>query len=139
MSKSAIWPIIVIILIIGFGLFIWGSAKNKNQNKVSGNTNEPTVESTSSDKEEYFSDSAKVMFFYSDGCGWCQKEKSEVLSKLGKEGYRVKPINSDTDAGYQLFNKHQVTGTPTFIVPDGQRLDGFQEYDALKKFLDKYK
>jgi len=133
MSKSAIWPIVTIIIIVGFGLFIWGSAKNKNQTN-----NNPSSSSNTVANEEFFSENAKVMYFYSENCGWCKKEKEEVLSKLGKEGYKVKPIDAAVDP--DIFDKYNVSGTPTFIaIDDNARLDGFQDYDTLKSFLDKYK
>jgi hypothetical protein len=84
----------------------------------------------------YFDANASVMYFYRDGCPWCAKE-SIVLTALAIDGYRVKPMHLDTNPDY--VKQYNIVITPTFIGPDGQRMAGYHEADALKPFLDKYR
>lgn len=117
--------IIVVVAVVGFNK-MGGQNKNDNEPKaVSGVTT-----------DNYFADDAKVMYFYSDGCSWCIKEK-EVLGKLGAEGYRVKSMNVGNDPS--LWETYKVSGTPTFIAENGDRLEGYQTEDKLKPFLDAHK
>ncbi|MEM7823872.1 MAG: thioredoxin family protein [Candidatus Aenigmatarchaeota archaeon] len=85
---------------------------------------------------EYFDNNASVMFFYQDGCPWCAKEMT-VLERLAKDGYRVKPMHLDTNPEY--WTEYNIQVTPTFIGPDGARLNGYHDTDALKGFLDNYR
>jgi len=103
--------------------------------KTAETSTNPTVAGTSTD-QSYFSEDAKVMFFYSDLCSWCKKEK-EILKELVTEGYKVKPMDVAKDTG--LWQQYNIEGTPTFIAPDGTRLVGYQDKEKLKAFLDKYK
>lgn len=125
--------IVGLILVVGLGLvgFLKLSKKEIVANPVSSS---PVIAGTAA--AEYFSDDAKVMYFYSDFCHWCQKEKDEVLIPLGKDGYRVKPMNvgEKPDLGTQ-FN---VNGTPTFVASNGDRLVGFKEKNELKSWLDQH-
>jgi len=120
--------------------FAGASCNNSNEN--SNNQTEPTATesqvagASSTEKPEYFSDDAKVMFFYSDYCSWCVKQK-EVLAELGKEGYRVKPMN--VGENQDLWKQYNIEGTPTLIAPDGTKSTGYAEKDRLRTFLDKYK
>ncbi|MFA6423030.1 MAG: thioredoxin family protein [Patescibacteria group bacterium] len=82
---------------------------------------------------DYFDDSSPVMFFYSESCGWCTKEKT-VLAELAKEGYRVKPMDVGKNQNY--WQDYNISGTPTFIGKDGQKETGYKEKDALKSWLD---
>ncbi len=84
----------------------------------------------------YFDQNASVMYFYRDGCSWCAKE-SVVLTALAMEGYRVKPMHLDTNPEY--VTQYEIAVTPTFIGPDGQRMDGYHEGSVLRPFLDRYK
>lgn len=101
-------------------------------------TAEPTSTSatTTSGDTSYFDANAKVMLFYSEYCSWCIKQK-EVLASLAGEGYKVKPM--DVGSNQNLWKEYNISGTPTFIGPDGQKLVGFQDKTKLKEFLDKYK
>jgi len=85
----------------------------------------------------YFDNGAKVLFFYRDGCMWCEKEKKEVLTLLAKDGYRVRPMHMDTNPEY--WDEYGIKATPTFIGPDGKRMIGYVEYMPLRAFLDSYK
>lgn len=131
----ALISIIVLILVIGLGLVGYLKLSKK---KVIANPvpSQQEVAGTTTDNP-YFAEDAKVMYFYSDWCHWCQKEKAEVLEPLGKEGYKVKPMNVGDKP--DLGKQYNVTGTPTFIADNGDRVVGFQEKDALKTFLDAHK
>lgn len=132
----ALVSIIVLILIVGLGLFGYLKLSKKKviANPLPSISNQ--VAGTTSD-QAYFAEDAKVSYFYSDFCHWCQKEKAEVLEPLSKEGYTVKPMNVGEKP--ELGTQFQVTGTPTFIASNGDRLVGFQDKDKLKAFLDTHK
>jgi thiol-disulfide isomerase/thioredoxin len=120
--------IVIVVAVLGYWGFKKGPDTSTNPNaEVSGEQTENPV---------YFDDSAKVMYFYQDTCGWCIKQK-EVLAKLGQEGYRVKSMNITKDQS--LWEKYKISGTPTFIAEGGETKVGYLEYNDLKAFLDKYK
>ncbi len=128
--------IIGLILIVGLGLIGYLKLSKK---QVIANP-EPSASGQAiagAVTAEYFSEDAKVMYFYSDFCHWCQKEMSDVLPDLGKEGYRLKPMDVATNPN--LGNQYNITGTPTFVAANGDRLVGYQEAAALKAFLDQHK
>ena len=92
-------------------------------------------------KPIYFDDNAKVMYFYYEGCGVCTFIKP-ALQELGYEGYKIKPIDVHTD---EIPSGISIEGTPTFIGPDGQRIDGLKSGETVDQFklrlqelLDKY-
>lgn len=130
--------IIALILIVGLGLFGYLKLTKKNvvANPLPSSENQQ-VAGAASDNQPYFAEDAKVMFFYSDYCHWCTKEKDEVLPGLGQEGYKFKPMNVGDKP--ELAKQYNVTGTPTFIAQNGDRLVGFQTKDALKSWLDQHK
>jgi len=133
--KKYILAVCILVAVVGvaaYSGFLFGKgAESKNQNSVSGQNALAT-----SAVPEYFDDSAKVMFFYSDYCGWCQKQK-EVLKSIAIDGYKVKPMDVGEYPDYwQLYN---IEGTPTFVAPDGKRMVGYQKAEELKAFLDLYK
>ncbi len=131
-DKRWILGLVILVIVIG-GLSIWGFKKSNKENEpqVSGqNTTSP--QST----ESYFSEEASIMYFYSDYCSWCLKEK-DVLTKLGSEGYKVKPMNVGKNA--QLWTDYKINGTPTFIAKNGDRSEGYKEYGPLKDWLDQHK
>ncbi|MCX6806631.1 MAG: thioredoxin family protein [Candidatus Berkelbacteria bacterium] len=121
--KNVILPSLVVLLIVAVVVILGstGSKKTTPQNSTSVSS---------------YDENAKVMFFYSDLCSWCQKEKT-VLDDLAKDGYQVKPM--DVKAHPDYWEQYKIKGTPTFIAPDGNRLDGYTEKEPLKQFLDKYK
>jgi protein-disulfide isomerase len=119
---------------------IWGIGKS-NQKRISGEATNASIEEPASGgtitgKEAYFDPNATVMEFYQPNCSWCQKE-SAVLEDLAKQGYRVKPM--DTAADQSLWTKYNVSGTPTFVAANGDKLEGYQTEDKLKAFLDAHK
>jgi len=132
MMENKSWIIGLVALIILVGAGIWGFS----QMDRSGSINVNSQIAGEAIVENYFDENATVMYFYSDNCSWCKKQK-EVLSQLGTEGYRVKPMNVGQDQS--LWEKYQVSGTPTFIAANGDRLPGYQTYDQLKPWLDSHK
>lgn len=132
--KNIIIPIVFVAIIIGGIVVLSGTQRSKNKDTSTSGSSSTTAQT---DKPAYFDDNAKVMFFYSDLCSWCNKEKTEVLAEIVKEGYKVKPM--DVKAHPDYWETYKIEGTPAFIAPDGERLTGFQDKDKLKAFLDKYK
>ncbi|RJO62300.1 thioredoxin [candidate division WS5 bacterium] len=124
--KKAIPYILIGLLILGF-IGIIGYVKTSKEKTSPSNTQ----------TEAYFDESANVMYFYSPNCSACNKEK-QILADLAKEGFRVKPMNilEKTEAATQ----YNIKGTPEFISQkDGARLEGFQEKETLKKWLEEHK
>lgn len=124
------WIVGVFILaLIVFGIVYLNYSSNDSKQDVAGETT-----------ENYFSDDAKVMYFYQDNCSWCIKQK-EVLSKLGSEGYRVKSMNigSNYPDNQKYWQEYDVSGTPTFIAENKDKISGYQNYDTLKAFLELHK
>lgn len=95
-----------------------------------------TPQGPSKPQISYFAEEAKVMYFYSKTCGWCQKEE-EVLKELAKEGFAVKPM--DVGENPSLWQEYQIEGTPTFIASNGERLVGYHDKETLRKFLEKHR
>lgn len=124
---------IIFVVVVIFGIVGYSKVSKKSEET---STASPTPAQSSQNKE-FFDQNAKVMFFYSDLCHWCQKEETEVLPDLGKEGYRVKPMDVGTSP--DLWKQYNIEGTPTFIAGNGDRLVGFQDKDTLKKWLDQHK
>lgn len=133
----ALISIIALILVVGLGLigYLKLSKKSLIANPLPSNGSQQVAGVSSN--QPYFAEDAKVMFFYSDYCHWCQKEKDEVLTTLGQQGYKLKPMNIGNDPA--LGNQYNVTGTPTFIAANGDKLVGFQTIDQLKPWLDSHK
>jgi len=130
------WVVGLIFLLAIIGVSIWGFGKYQpkaTEPKVAGTE---TSAGTSTGTPAYFDDNAKVMFFYSDGCSWCTKEK-DVLEVLAKDGYKVKPMDVGKNQNY--WTDYKINGTPTFIAANGERLEGYNELDPLKTWLDSHK
>ncbi len=122
--------LVVVILVVLVASLVWYfRSPQKEESQVL--TNQGEEESV-----EYFDETAKVMYFYSDNCSWCVKQK-EVLAELAEEGYKVRPM--DVGADSQLFEKYNLQGTPTFISDNGEQLVGFREKEELKTWLDQHK
>jgi thiol-disulfide isomerase/thioredoxin len=127
-----IFASIIFIAILVFAIFGYSKVSNKNTSVTSSPS--PTI---LSEDQIYFSNDAKVMYFYSDYCHWCQKEEADVLPNLGKEGYKLKPMNVGNDPN--LSTQYKIEGTPTFIAVNGDRLTGYQDELTLKAWLDQHK
>lgn len=146
-NKSMFVVGVVLLAVIIIGLSIWGFKRSKNPNSNQPKNEGNSIASVITGNEPYYSSEAKVMEFYQPACGWCLKE-APILEELSKEGYKVKPMDASTDPNFwaqlpngQINTKsvYKLKGTPTFIAPDGARLEGFQSKETLKAFLDKYK
>ena len=128
-DKSWILGLVIVVAVI-VALGVWGFKSNTNKTPAENNT--PVA--------NYYSDDANVMEFYQDSCSWCIKEQS-VLSELGAQGYKVKPMN--IGANYPdhqgWWKDYNISGTPTFVAKNGDRLEGYQAADKLKAFLDSHK
>lgn len=123
------WLLGFIIMLIIVGVFaVWDFKKTHQLPNISQIAGE--IESA------YFSETASVMYFYSDGCHWCIEQKKD-LEKLAPEGYRVKPMDVGQDQ--TLWETYKINGTPTFIAENGDRLEGYQTEDKLKPWLDEHK
>lgn len=130
------WVFGLVVILIIVGLSVWGFGKGGSAGglKVETPSAEPTTVSV--DTSKFFDDNATIMFFYSDGCGWCSKEKM-VLAELAADGYKVKPMDVGKDVS--LWKTYNISGTPTLIDKNGQRSEGYLEKDALKAWLDAHK
>ena len=89
----------------------------------------------------YFDNNAPVIYFYRDGCHVCDFIKP-ALEELGNEGYKVRPFDV---AAYSVPAEYDLTGTPTFFAPDGEKIVGIEKDETvdefklrLQEFLDKY-
>ena len=123
--------LIVVILVILVASLVWYlKSPSEKESQILGN------QVGKEELVDYFDETAKVMYFYSDNCSWCSKQE-EVLIELAKEGYRVRPMDVGTDP--QLFEKYNIQGTPTFISDNGEQLVGFREKAELKTWLDEHK
>jgi len=129
--------IIGLILVIGLGLigYLKLSKKEVAANPLESSQNQEVAGEQAS-SIDYFADDAKVMYFYSDFCHWCQEEK-KVLEELGKEGYKVKSM--DVGEKPEFGQQYNISGTPTFVAENGERLVGFQTIGQLKPWLEQHK
>lgn len=128
-DKSWILGLVIVVAVI-VALGTWGYKSNTDKTP----TENPVPVAN------YFDDSANVMYFYQDNCSWCIKQK-DVLSQLGAEGYKVKSMNigpnfPDHQSWWKDYN---ISGTPTFVAKNSDRLEGYQTADKLKPFLDSHK
>ena len=131
------WIITVILgLVIIIGLGVSGYYKLSKKDNSTGEAKPTSSSTVAGATATYFAPDAKVMYFYSDYCHWCQQEK-EVLAELSNDGYKVKPMNVGENP--DLWKDYNIEGTPTFVAANGDRLVGFKEKDILKKFLDDHK
>lgn len=139
--KKNIFIISGVIILAGI---LVASAVLYKRGKNSDNINSQPADNSSQEQEkvagantaDYFDENATIMFFYSDLCSWCNKEK-EVLAELAKEGYKVKPMNVRDHPDY--WQKYSISGTPTFIAKNGDKQVGYMVKEELKKFLDEHK
>ncbi len=81
----------------------------------------------------YFDSSSPVKYYYSDSCTHCIAMKP-ILTKLAGEGYRVNPQNVDKNPA--LWN--DISGTPTWIAANGEKIVGQQSEEVIKAWLDSH-
>jgi len=126
--KKFIPYIVIGFLLVGFigGIGYLKVSEKKPEDNAGQNQTQP-----------YFDDSANVMYFYSPNCSHCNDEKP-ILTELAKEGFRVKPMNTMDNAS--IADQYKIKGTPEFISQkDGARLQGFQQKEALKSWLEAHR
>ena len=88
-----------------------------------------------------------IIFYYSDGCGFCQKMKPSVL-ELKEEGYLIKSVDAASDKDAELINtcfrNYMGGGVPQFVcikkseIKTGAFLNdaGEGDTDALREWID---
>lgn len=115
-SKSIMIVLFIILLTIGAVIvaFIATPSQNNNTSKNEDNGEE-------------------ILYFYSDSCSWCQKQKP-ILQELENEGVKFKYMNVGEDR--TLIEKYNITGTPSFIFK-GQTLSGYKSKAELKELWNK--
>lgn len=128
---------VIIIVAAGVGIYFL-MPSGPSQPQAAGTTAASTsVSGGENESAAYFSQDAKVMFFYSDTCHWCQQQVA-ILNEIAKDGYRLKPMNVGTHQDY--WKTYNISGTPTFVAPGGDTKVGYQaDKAALEAWLDKYK
>lgn len=89
----------------------------------------------SASKKTYADDNSPVMYFYSEGCHYCQQE-IPILEELAAEGFRVKLM--DVGAHPEYWQQYEISGTPTFIAANGDKQVGFTEKIELQAWLEKH-
>lgn len=74
----------------------------------------------------------KLVEFYTDWCGFCQKQKP-VIEDLSKNGVWIGTLNADDYK--EIAETHGITGFPSFILfKNGQiisKLSGFHDKSSL--------
>jgi thiol-disulfide isomerase/thioredoxin len=135
--KKNRWILGLAILVIAIAILsYWGFKRDTSGKNQAG----PQATSQTSASPIYYSDTATVMEFYQDTCEWCIKEQP-VLEQLGAQGYRVKPMNigANHPENQSWWQQYNISGTPTFIAKNGDRLEGYHDYNSLKAWLDQHK
>ena len=129
--------IIVIVLALIWASNYYQSSKN---NYTSAEKNQESSAATNSDSKDNSTaiDESKPLFFYSDYCPHCQKMKP-IVEKLQSQGYQIEWVDANARQNEKLNYKYQITGVPTFVRPDGQKLIGEQDEQTLADFLKDYK
>lgn len=129
---------IIVVVLIGLVIGIWAAVRGSESKTATQTEEKPQIAGTQANSEKYFSDTAKVKYFYSPSCHWCQEE-AKVLEKLSEQGYKVRPMDVNNDPARQEFVDAGFSGTPSFLGPDSQKKVGYQDEGELKAFLEKYK
>lgn len=119
----------IVLLILGIGGIVWG---------VSDSTAKSQATAVTAKKEQpgWQDENARIMYFYSPDCPWCEKQKP-ILEELGQENekYRWKPM--DVKEHQEYWEDYQIGGTPEFIdSKTGNRLEGYKEKEILKEWMD---
>jgi len=113
--KSVLIGILVIVILIS-GWWFW----NKTQSSES--TSELNIETQCEFNE--------IIFYYREGCGWCQKVKDDGIIE-GIEELGVKVNQVDTTIGPI---QHQFSGVPTFVI-DEKVYIGYKTFEQIKDLL----
>lgn len=130
--KSISFFIILIIFVAGAILYF-----RPDQNKVAGTATNSTQTTPEPRTEQYFNETASVMYFWSEECGYCQKQKIVLQELYNETELQVKSMDVGENPDY--WQEYSISGTPTFISKTGEKLVGYQEKENLKNFLEKNK
>ncbi len=117
-----------LIILVVVSVFIAPRISGSNDNKNNNQTLKQDV--------EYFDDNAPVMYFWQEYCGYCRDQKKILQEISNQDNLKVKSM--DVGNNQEFKKQYNIEGTPTFIAPDGSRLEGFQKKEALVQFLQKY-
>jgi hypothetical protein len=69
----------------------------------------------------------ELTLYGSETCGWCKKQLTEL------EGLNVKYVNCKESAA--ACSALGITAYPTFVLPDGTQLKGFQTRDKITPYI----
>ena len=83
----------------------------------------------------YVSAKSPVIYVYQDDCVHCQA-MHPIMVDLGSQGYRVNALDAQTNTS--IWTIYNVSGTPTWIAANGDRLVGEQSEADLKAWLDSH-
>ncbi|MDP3093886.1 MAG: Fe-S-containing protein [bacterium] len=107
------WPIFVVIvavLIVG-GFFLLRKPEKKDIGQSQCQVKE-------------------IIFYYLDGCEWCQKVKNEgTLEKIEQLGIKVTKINAAIGPV-----RHKFQGVPTFVINE-KVYSGYRTFEELKELF----
>ncbi len=106
--------LLVFLFILVFIIVIFVSYNSKNQNK-----NLDAFAQCLTEKG--------LKVFGIKNCSWCQKQKNDFGSSFKYLNY----IECDIDPKTCLENK--IEATPTWILPDNQKIVGYQTLEQLSK------
>ena len=129
MPKMDLENIIIIVLVIILVALVIVYITKKNENFYGGNSD------------------AKLMFFYADWCGYCQKAKPEIeklVDELKKRDNKVKGksvtvqyVNGDEES--ELCSNFNIDGFPTMIFVNGasnKTYEGPRESESILSFIE---
>jgi len=77
-----------------------------------------------------------VLYFWRTGCEYCTQEEP-IIHQLLSEGYQIISIDIANETMKQYATQYEITGTPTFVASNSERLIGYQTYDQLKEWIGK--
>ena len=77
----------------------------------------------------------KLVDFYADWCGFCQKQQS-VLDELSQNGFWIGKLDCDNNS--EIAKRYGVTGLPTMILfKNGKIAAQITGYHTKSQLLDK--
>ncbi len=126
MKKQSIIIFIVLVLIFGAVILAFKSTPKNNKDN---NTNNPETTENNTNNDRSNVSREEILYFYSDGCHWCQEQKP-IIEELEKEEVKFKYM--DVGKNRDLINEYNISGTPTFMIGD-KKLEGFQDKDVINK------
>ena len=77
-----------------------------------------------------------VLYFWRTGCEYCAQEEP-IIHDLLVERYQIISIDIANETMKQYATQYEITGTPTFVASNSERLVGYQTYDQLKVWFGK--